>query len=264
MNTIFENKSVRIVTVVTIAILALFLFAQTIQAFKEIGYVGSAPVTSAITVTGHGEVSLAPDLATVSFSVEKTSKTVAEANEQATTEINKIIAAVKALNIADKDIQTSNYNIYPKYDYIQAACSINYCPPGKSTLVGYTVSNSVTVKIRNLDNAGTVLTALAQNGATNVSGLNFGFDNEDKPKDEARAKAIAQAQEKAETLSRQLGVRLVAITGFSESGGNYPLMYAKTMNAMGGMDARAESAPVPVEVGHNTVGSDVVITYKIQ
>lgn len=265
MNTLFESKNMRILAGVVMGVLAVFLLGQAIASLKAIRYVGVAPTTNTISVSGHGEVLVVPDLATITFSVEKTDKVQATANTQVTGTLNNIKSAVLAIGVAEKDFQTSNYNVQPQYDYSNPRCTATYCPATNPVLTGYRVSNSVTITVHKdqLGNAGKVLTALTDNGATNVSGINLSTEDENQPQDEARAQAISKAQAKAQTLAKQLGVRIVGISSFSESaGGGYPY-YAKTMSA--GMDAVApQSAPTPVSLGQNKVSSDVSITYQIQ
>ena len=120
---------------------------------------------------------------------------------------NAILAALKDFGIDEKDIQTVSYNSYPNYEWRNASCpsavsaSIStdgvsspvYCPPGKQILTGYEVDQTVTVKIRKTDDAGTVLTKVGSLGATNISGLSFVVDNTDALQVEARDKAIVDA-----------------------------------------------------------------------
>ncbi len=265
MNTIFESKGMRIVGGVIGVMLALFLFAQTVQTLKAIRFVGATPINNTLSVSGSADVMVTPDLARVSFSISHDAKTVIEANEAVKTQTEKVLAAIKALSIDAKDIQTADYSVYPRYDYVQQVCTnaMMPCTPGKNVLIGYTVSTAVNLKIRNLDTVGTVLNALAQNGVTNVSGLTFGNDDEDKAQNEARGKAIKEAQDKAQVLADQLGVTIVGITDFSENTGGYYPYAAKVMNMS--MDSRESAgAPVPTEVGQNTITSNVTITYQIQ
>ena len=258
---------------------SLLVCVGIIYALKSISFVGTAPVTNTITVSGHGEAFLAPDIATVSYSVEKTAKTVADAQAQVTTLSNDVLATLKTLGIADADIKTTSYDVYPKYDYTSAVCTTGVmsssggassgaismpssiiCPPSKQVISGYTVSQSVSVKIRKIDTSGAVLSALGQKNVSNISGLTFTVENDTAVTADARSKAIVAAKTKADTLAKQLGVRLVRITSFSESGSAQPIYYAKDM-----MVGTGASAPVPsIPVGQNKASSDVSITYEIQ
>jgi len=262
---------------------SVLLCVVIIYALKSISFVGTTPITNTISVSGHGEAFLAPDIATVSYSVEKTAKTVADAQTQVTTLSNDVLATLKTLGIADKDIQTTSYDVYPKYDYTSSVCRTGVmgvsssvvdssglalptsivCPPSKQVISGYTVSQSVSVKIRKIDTSGTVLATLGQKNVSNVSGLTFSVEDDTAVTADARGKAITDAKTKASTLAKQLGVRLVRITSFSENGGGQPIYYAKNM--MLGAGTSDASAPTPsIPVGQNKSSSDVTITYEIQ
>ena len=126
-------------------------------------------------------------------------------------------------------------------------------------LKGYQVSQSVTVKVRDIGRAGELLSGVGKNGATNVGGLMFSIDDEDAVRGEARTKAIADAKAKAKELGKELGVSLVRIVSFSENG-NYsgPIMYATSMGKGGG-----EGSP-EIPAGQNDIVSNVTVTYEIR
>jgi uncharacterized protein YggE len=260
-----EWKFVRIALGILISLAALFALAGSIYAFKSVKYIGSAPATNTIPVSGHGEAFAVPNIAEVTFSVEKSASTVAVAQKQVTDLMNDVLATLKSSGIAEKDLQTTGYNIYPKYEYQTTKCSVTNCyPQGKDVLVGYTVSNSVTVKIRNLDKAGDILATLGGKNVTNLSGLNFTLEDDNAPKSEARTEAITKAKQQADTLANQLGVHLVRIVSFNENG-NYPIYYSKVANQA--LDARTETsagAAPAIQTGENKITSDVTITYEIQ
>ncbi len=238
-------------------------------AFGKMGK-GSALDKPTIVVYGTGEVYASPDVAMVSFEVRKESKTVADAQDQ----VNKIMADVKAGLIAkgieEKDIKTQYYSTYPVYDYVQTpavSCSPSYCPPSgqNQVLRGYEVSQSIEVKIRNIDTSGDIISLLGTKSVTNISGLNFTIDNEDAVKATARQQAIDEAKAKAEALADQLGVKLVRIVNFNEDiSPAYPMMYARG----GAMDAvKLESAvgnPAVLPTGENKIISNVSIVYEIR
>jgi uncharacterized protein YggE len=188
------------------------------------------------------------------------------------------------MNIADKDIQTIGYNSGPTYEYRNAVCPqplqpqsypsagsgavssvAIYCPPGKSVLTGYEVSQTISVKVRKTDDAGTALTKVGELGATNISNLDFVVDNMESVKADARDKAIVDAKAKAKTLSKSLGIRLVKIVSFSDSGDYPPVYYASggAMNAKA-MDVGVASVPPQLPVGENKVVSNVSITYEVK
>jgi len=225
------------------------------------GWRNDNEIVNTITVSGKGEVVVKPDIATVSFGVTAENMDVAKAQTESATKINNIVAFLKSKKVDEKDIKTTNYNIYPRYDYIQTAQTYPY--GGKQVLSAYVVSQTVEVKIRTIADAGAILSGVGEFGVTDVSGLNFTIDDEDTVKNQARDLAIIDAKDQAKVLAKGLGVRLVKITSFSENG-NYPIYYgmAKSMMAegLGGGDAIAPQIPV----GENKVTSNVSITYEIR
>ncbi len=256
--------------VVAVVLLAAFLAAQTLNAIRQNSYIGRGVYPSnVISVSGTGEVLAVPDVASFSFSVVEEGKTVKEGQDKATKKINAIIDAVKALGVEEKDIKTTNYSSYPKYDYsYPSVCANGYCPPGKQVLTGYEVNQSITVKVRKTDTAGDVLTKVGDLGASNISGLDFVIDDLDAVKDQAREKAVADAKAKAKVLAKTLGVSLDKVVNFYESGdGGYPIMYrAEAMDSkvmMGGAVAPQAATP-SIPSGENKVVSNVTITYEIQ
>lgn len=248
-----------------VGILTIFLAVLVVKEIKSIGYVGKdTPVYNNISVNGKGEVISIPDIATFSFSVNETAKTVAEAQTKATDKTNAAIKAVKDMGVADNDIKTISYSINPHYDYEDGVCMTGYCKPGKSVLTGYDVSQSIQVKIRDLSKAGTIFTSIGSLAVQNVNGLSFSVDDIEKVKADARAKAIEDAKSKANALAKQLGVRLVKITSFYDSSDQQPF-YGRA-EGMGGdmMSIKAAPAAAPqVPVGEDKIVSTVTITYEI-
>lgn len=243
--------------------LALFLLGSAIYQFRASSLLGSdTPAVNTITVSGKGEVVAVPDIATFSFSVTESAKTVAEAQKLATDKANKAVDAVKSKGVAEKDIKTTGFNIYPKYEYENKACYQGYCPSGRQVLVGYEVSISYSVKVRDIAKAGEVLASIGSLNVTNVSGLDFTIDDEDALTAKARGLAIDDARAKAKELARDLGVHIVRVVNFSENG-NYPIYYARAEKAGMGGDMAAVPAP-SLPAGENTVTSNVSVTYEIR
>jgi uncharacterized protein YggE len=205
-----------------------------------------------------------PDTATFSLTIQEEAKDVKSAQTVATKKANDIIAYLKSQSIDEKDIQTTDYSVYPQYDYTQSVCREGYCPGGKQVLRGFQVSQTLTVKVRDTNKAGDLLAGVGSKGASSVSGLDFTIADQDKLEAEARDEAIQAAKEKADVLADSLGVRVVRVVGFSE-GGDYPMYYAKTMAVgMGGaMDAATPPSP-EIPVGQNKIVSNVTITYEIR
>lgn len=249
---------------------SLLLLAMFFATMKEYKYIGrDIPSQTTISVSGDAEEFATPDIAEISFAITNNAKTPAEARTKVDEKMAVLEKFLEENGVEKKDIKTTGYNLYPKYEWQRVAyvpCTVYPCPPypeGKQVLTGYEVSQSVDVKIRKIDNAGTILGGLADKGATNVSGLTFKVDDEDVVKAKAREEAIKEAKAKAEVLAGSLGVKLVRIISFNE-GGNYPSYYG-----YGGMEMKAmsadSSAPSPtIPVGENKYVSNVTIVYEIQ
>lgn len=246
-------------------VLTVFLGVQTIAALKNLR--NTAPSYNTVSVTGEGEVFAVPDIATFSFTVSADAKTVNEAQEEVTKKMDAVLEAIKDLEIEEKDIKTTDYSVYPRYTYTQAPCTQFSCPPGRQVLEGYTASHNVMVKVRKTDDAGKALAVAGEKGATGLSSISFTIDDPEALKDEAREMAIKEARDKAKTLSKELGVRLVRVVSFydsSEGGGVVP-MYREGMAMEGSAKDLAVSQAAPqVPTGENKIKVVVNVTYEIR
>lgn len=261
---IFENGSIRLALIGTLSILSLFLLAQTITIAADFGR-PNVPATDTVTVQGSGQATLPPDVARISFSVQNTSTTVADAQEATTKQANAALDFVKAQGVADKDVKTLSYNISPQYSYPNPCPRGAMCPDyiGTPKITGYQVSETVQVTVRDLSAAGAMLGGLGKLGVQNVNGPDFALDDSTAGYDAARADAINKAQTQARLLAKQLGVRLGKIVNFSESSGGYAYPMYATFGKGGAMDSSVASAP-NVPVGENTYNASVSITYEIR
>jgi uncharacterized protein len=269
-------------TAISLMLLSAFLLMKVIADFKRLPSVGREVYPqSTIMVSGTGEAYAIPDIATFSFSVVETGTTVKQAQEKSDAKINKALAAVRDSGVADKDIKTTGYNVYPKYDYLSASCpqpaplnyssgsagvsssAVVYCPPGKQVLTGYEVSQNITVKVRDTEKVGDLVTKIGAASVSNISGIEFTVDNREQYVAQARAAAITEARAKAKVLAGQLGVHLGIIISYSENG-NYPIYYSAS--GKGGADMAVSSAAPVAELptGETKITSDVSITYEIK
>lgn len=210
-----------------------------------------------ITVTDTGTIYAKPDLTVANFSVVVEAKTVGEAMSENTQKMNAVISFMKEQGIEDKDLKTTNFNIYPRYEWYDSA---QYYPSGKRVLVGYEVTQTLQVKIRNIEKIGEILEGGTSAGANEVSDLEFTIDNQDELKKQARKEAITKAKAKAEELAKELGISLVRISNFSESS-VLPYFYSMKEEAVGmaGDEALAPS----IQTGENKIEVTVSITYEI-
>ncbi|HVZ76213.1 MAG TPA: SIMPL domain-containing protein [Candidatus Paceibacterota bacterium] len=283
MNGLFDGTTgmrLRQVILVAAVLVVVFLAVESVSVIQGWRYIGAGiNASDTITVSGHGEEVAVPDIATFTFSVVSDKPTVAAAQSDATDKINAVTAYLTGAGIDSKDIQTTDYSVNPQYEYQNAVCpqpavynsssgasasSAVYCPGGKSVLTGYEVRQTTTVKVRDTSKAGDLLTGVGSKGATEVSGLNFTFDNPDQVQDAARSKAIDDAKDKAQALAKELGVHLVRIVSYSESGNGATPIYYKALDMAAGSTAAAPQASPEISVGQNKVTSDVSVTYEIR
>jgi len=256
----WHSKSVN----VAVILLAVFLLFYTISIIKDLSK-PSMPI-NVVTVEGMGEAFAKPDVANFSVTSSKDAMLVADAQKVVNDKINATMDVLKKAGIEDKDIKTTDYSVSPKYEWVYERCGEagSYNCGGKNVLKGYTVSQTLSIKVRKTDTAGDIITKVGEIGLTNISGLSFVVDSPDSVKAEARNEAIQNAQDKAEVLAKKLGVKLVRVTGFYE---NNPVYYGgdmydreMTMSAK----AMAPSAPATLPVGENKYSSNVSVTYEIR
>lgn len=246
-----------------LSVVSIYFVVKLVNEVRAGQYIGTKDTPSTITVSGDGEVFAVPDIAMISFTARGEGSTTKIAQTKQAEVVNKALAYLKDQGIAEKDIKTSNYWSQPKYDYSSAICTSSYCPRSQPKIIGYEASQTVEVKVRDIDTVGDLLTGLGTNGVTEISGPNFSIENEDGLKDEARAMAIDKARAKAEKLAKDLGVDLVRVINFQESGnGYYPMMYDKAMNTSA-MAGAPESAP-SIPTGENKINVNVTISYEIR
>lgn len=247
------------------AVLVIAKVVTEVKSYRFIG--GGVSATNTISVSGNGEVYASPDIANISFTVREEAKKVSDAQDKVAVKVKVALASVRKLGVADKDIKTQNYSSYPKYEWQEGtvSCMGLNCPPyrhGKQVIVGYEVSQSVTIKVRNLESVNALVDALGTAGVTDMQGPNFAIDKEDDLKAEARKIAIDKARAKAKVLAGDLGVSLVRVVSFSE-GGDYPIYSRVMMTA--GVEKADSSAPLPeLPQGEEKITSSVTVTYEIR
>lgn len=230
-----------------------YLVILTQNAIRTGKFIGkSADVRNTITIEGEGKVRGIPDIATVDLGFSVESKEVRDAQKENAVTMNKLISGLKLLGVQGEDMQTTNYSIYPQYDYLK---------DGGQKLRGYTVTQNVTVKIRDLGKVSDVLYQAGVLGLNQVGGIAFTMDEPEALRQHARVKALQSAQKKAGELAKIAGVRLGRVVSFSENAsGGYPVpMYTKSvmMEGMGG------GAP-DIQAGSQDVVVNATVTYEIE
>jgi uncharacterized protein YggE len=209
---------------------------------------------SAIWVNGMGDVTAIPDMAIVSLGVEVEEDTVQAAMDKAAAAMDSVVAVLRANGVAEKDIQTQWFNIYPVRNWTER----------EGTIVGYQVTNTVSVKVREVDTIGSIMDAVAKAGGDliRINGVSFTVDDPSKYYTEARAEAVADATEKAQQLADLAGVQLGAPFYISEGGGYNPTPIYMD-NAMKSYEG--SSVPTtPINPGETEIILTVQMSFTIQ
>jgi len=242
---------------IVVVLLGIYLVALTRNSLKNYNYIGkSLEFKNIISVEGSGKVTAKSDVAVINAGVLTEKTTVAQAQKENTEKMNAIVKALKNdFKIEDKDLKTSQYSIYPRYDW----------SGGLQRIIGYGVSQSVEIKVRDFDKIGNILAKAAELGTNSLSGPTFTIDDPEVYKAEAREKAIAQAKDKARVLADQVGIKLGPIVNFSENFGG-PIMPIYSRDLALGLGGGAEkSLPAPdIQVGSEEVSVSVSISYEIR
>ncbi len=197
-------------------------------------------------------VTVAPDIATIGAGVTTEALTATEALRTNSAEMAKVIAKLKAMGIADKDIQTTGINLNARYDYDRDS--------QRQIFRGYQASNRVSVILRKIEDTGRVLDALVAAGANDLNGPSFSIENDEAAKDAARKRAIERAQARVKAYADLFGydgAKVLAISESIEGRGAMPEM--AMMKADAGMVA---AAPPPVQPG--MVSTGIAMSFKFE
>lgn len=216
---------------------------------------------ASIVVTGEGEVTALPDIATITATVRELAKTVPEAQKAVETKVTKEISSISDIGVDKKDIKTLSYTVNPKYESDQKIyCYSIGCPVPKQVIIGYEVTETLQIKVRKIDSAGEVIGVLGSANITEISGPEFTVDDMDKINANVKAKAIENARKKAEMTAKSLGVSLGHIISYVEDGGGY---YPPMVYGMGASVAKESRDSVTIPTGENVIKARVTITYSL-
>ncbi len=249
------GKKIMTTTVCILLVYGVFFVGTLIRNnIKKYDFIGKAPrMERTITVAGFGKINSSNDIAVTTMGYSNTDKDVAKAQAENKKVMDQIYAELKKMGVAEKDLQSS-YSIYPDYNYTQDR---------GQELKGYRVSNSLTIKIRDLNKISEVLSLAGKYGATEVNGLSFTIDEPENLKSQARDKALMDAKVRAEHLAQVLGLRLGGVITYNEyeGGGDFyqPQMLMK--DSVGGMGG---GAPAAISAGSRDVSMNVNVTYELQ
>ncbi|MBB3233547.1 SIMPL domain-containing protein [Phyllobacterium endophyticum] len=232
-------------------------FAATTMTAMPFGALADEAPRPRIVVTGEGEAAAAPDMAIVSMVVLQEKPTAREALSANNQAMAKVLDAMKKSGVADRDLQTSGFNIEPRYVYPDN--KDNTQPPEAPKIVGYAVSNSLTVRVRDLKKVGDILDQSVTLGVNQGGNLTFTNDKPEEVIEEARKNAVANALAKAKTLTEAAGVSLGKVIEISEQSFSprpMPMVQSKMM-------AAAPADSVPVAAGENTYSVNVNVTFEL-
>ena len=207
------------------------------------------PPMAKIQVSATGTANMAPDMATVSAGVVTQGKTAREAMFGNATKMTRVFEELEAAGIEKKHITTSRLSLQPKYNYQNRQAP---------KIDGYEARNTVSAKTYNLDDVGAMLDALVKAGVNNINGVQFSIKDSKAARDKARADAIREAREKAESMASAAGVKLGKLKSLSEGGGNNnprPVAYA--------LESRSAGASTPVAAGEQEISVTVNMSYDI-
>ncbi|ESQ76354.1 SIMPL domain-containing protein [Asticcacaulis sp. AC402] len=196
--------------------------------------ISPASLPTTLSLTANGEVSAAPDMATVSFGVVTQAGNASNAMKNNNVRMNQVMAALKAAGIDAKDIQTSSLNLSPQYDYNNTG--------GQPKITGYQAMNQVTVRVNKLDQTGAVIDAVLAAGVNQIDNINFGLKNDAALTDQARQSAVKLLMQRANLYAAALGMKVKRVQTLSEGGpGYHPPQPMMMMRAEAAMD---KSTPV--------------------
>ena len=212
----------------------------------------SSEVPRSLSVNGIGKVTIVPDIAMVNIGVRTEAEVITDALDGNTAQANAIARALQNLGIEEKDIQTSNFNVYPNDRWNPMTGEVE----GRF----FVVENTVNVTVRDLPSLGQVLNVVVDAGANSIYGITFSVDDRSAAVAEARDLAIQDAKAKAGAIAQSAGVQLGEIISVSVYEGSAPYPYFERM----GGGAALEAAEVPISAGTLTIIMESNLTYAIQ
>jgi len=244
--------SIRTLLAAGTAFLALSVPQALADEQKMTAHPNSIQPETTLSISAEGSVDAEPDLAYITTGVRTEAKTAADALSENAERMNALFDVLKDADIEERDIQTSNFSLNPKYDYPERRAP---------RLVGFEVSNQVTVRVRDLDGLGGILDTVVEAGGNEFGGLSFAVEDDSDLRDEARKLAMENAVARAELYADAAGYEIARIVTINE-GGSYAPQPMK-MQARMQMD-RAESAPSPVAGGELSFRASVNVVFELE
>src|SRR3989344_178018 len=240
------------VFLVAVIVGLVFFVLPAIAKFND-----TIPPGRPISVSAEGKTLIPPDVALLNFSVLSRGKDPKVISEENTRKMNEVIAYVKGQGVEAKDIQTTGYNLQPNYEYDEKTRT--------SFISGYTLTQTVTVRIRDFSKISPVMGRLPELGVNQVGNISFTIDEPEKVLQAARDKAFEAARVKAEAMAKASGIKLGRVVSVSEYryGGPSPYYAKERMLGMGGDALVAPQAAPSIEPGSEEVTLTATIVYEI-
>lgn len=266
------EKSLKTIAIFSSAFLVSATLLILVVAWQKV-FPGHSSIDRTLPITSEGRVSARPDLGQVTLSLTsegKDPKTIEGKNAE---KVNSIIAFLKNEGVANEDIKTSEFSLQPKYyspwDYPRIPCPASDaegktfpCPPINQIIVGYTITQSLAVKLRTFEKAGALLSGAIERGATQVNSLAFSVEDPDQYKKEARAIAIRKAKGQAKELADAGGFRIGKILSIQEGYSYFPQLYRQGADSTGAPNA--EKTTPQVEPGSQDVFVTLTVLFQIR
>ncbi|OGY58519.1 MAG: hypothetical protein A3F24_01075 [Candidatus Colwellbacteria bacterium RIFCSPHIGHO2_12_FULL_44_17] len=236
---------------VAVAIIAVAVSVPAIKSWAD-----SMISIRTVNVSAEGKATVEPDIATISFSVVSEGSNPEKLETDNNEKMTKAIDKVKKEGIEAKDIKTTQYQLSPRYEYNETT--------RKTYISGYTLTQSVQVKIRDLKKVATILGGLPGVGINQIGQVEFSVEDPDKYLDNARNEAFAKAHAKAQAMAKATGVELGDVVNFSEYRGGYPgpIYYGEAMGKGG--DVQTSYTAPSIEPGSQEITVNVNITYEVE
>lgn len=230
----------------------LFLMAIVPTANYKVLAAEDKMAARTINVNGDGEVSVTPDIAYVSLGVTTEKSSVGEAQKSNSDTMNNVIAAIKKAGVSSENIKTSNYSISPKYNYEDKT--------GKSTIVGYTVTSTLSVTVKNISSVGSIIDTAISNGANSSNGVAFSVSDYGKYYNVALTNAISNAKAKAQVVAGCIDVKLSNPAKITENSSGVPVEYPVFYNAA--VKDSSAGRGMTIETGTYKIKANVSLVYE--
>lgn len=244
--------SVKITVLAGAAILAVFAIACSEETIVQ----PANQEANGVSVRGQGTAFGTPDVAVLTLGVEAREDTVSIARERAAASMDAMIASLREGGVEEDDIQTTRFSVFPDFDFVD----------GEDVIRGYIVENTVTVRIRNIDDTGDLIDGAIEVGGdlARIQDLRFTIDDPSALEEEARQLAMEDARAKAQTLADAAGVDLGPARTISESGGAAPLPFDEGLLRAADIGAQEAFADTPIELGELEVVISVNVVYDLE